>query len=243
MPNAALAYLAQAAEMLTHLPQGQEAAFAMAAAKVADALRADRLIYLFGTGHSHILAEEGHYRAGGIAAVVPVLDPSLMLHEGAVESTRRERESGLAEKLLSRYTIEACDVLVIFSNSGVNPVPVEAVRYGKRQGAIVIGVTSDAYSKVAAAGRPRLFDLADIAIDNRTVPGDAGFHVAPTQPPVGPLSTVIGAAILNAILAEAVALLSAQGLAAPIYVSANMPGAPERNATLVARYKARNPHL
>lgn len=243
MTHAAFAYMAQAAGALARIGDGQEAAFDAASAAIAKALKEDRLIYLFGTGHSHMLAEEGHYRAGGIAAVVPVLDPALMLHEGAVESTRREREAGLAEPVLARYPIEAGDVLVIFSNSGVNAVPVEAADYGRRRGAFVIAVTSDAYSKAAAAGRPRLFDLADIAIDNRTVPGDAGFLAAEGQPAVGPLSTVVGAAILNALLAEAVARLAAEGLEAPIYVSANMPGAAARNAALVARYQARNQHL
>ena len=61
------------------------------------------LIYLFGTGHSHMLAEEGHYRAGGLAAVCPVLHSSLMLHEGAVISTKMERTSGLGSAVLSRY--------------------------------------------------------------------------------------------------------------------------------------------
>jgi len=241
--TAAFAYLAQAAAALAGLAEGQEVAFDAASGAIARALATDRLIYLFGTGHSHMLAEEGHYRAGGIAAVVPVLATALMLHEGAVESTRREREMGLAAKVLAQYPIEAGDVLVIFSNSGVNAVPVEAARYGRSRGVTVIAVTSDAYSKAAAAGRSRLSELADIAIDNRTVPGDAGFEAAAGQPPVGPLSTVVGAAILNALLAEAVSRLAAAGKDAPIYVSANMPGAKEHNAALVARYQARNQHL
>ncbi|HEX3983717.1 MAG TPA: sugar isomerase domain-containing protein [Acidisoma sp.] len=243
MTCAAFSFLTQAASSLAHLPEGQKASFEAASAAIAAALQADKLIYLFGTGHSHMLAEEGHYRAGGIAAVVPILEPALMLHDGAVESTRREREAGIAARVLARYPIDSGDILIIFSNSGVNAVPVEAAAYGRAHGACVIAVTSDAYSRAAAGGRPRLFDTADIAIDNRTVPGDAGFAAAEGQPPVGPLSTIIGAAILNALLAEAAARLAAVGVEAPIYVSANMPGAKERNAALVARYRARNQHL
>ena len=243
MTQAAWSYLALAADALAKLHDGQEQVFEAAAKAVTEALMADKLIYLFGTGHSHMLAEEGHYRAGGIAAVVPVLAPVLMLHDGAVDSTKRERETGLAAEILARYPIAAGDVLVIFSNSGVNAVPVEAAAYGRAQGAVVVAVTSAAYSQAAAAGRARLYDIADIAIDNRTVPGDAGFQAAEGQPAVGPLSTVIGAAILNALLAEAVARMAAAGKEAPIYVSANMPGAKERNAMLVARYQARNQHL
>ena len=241
--DAARAFLAQAAAAITRLLEPQAAAFEAAATAVTEAMRRDHLIYLFGTGHSHMLAEEGHYRAGGLANVVPILDPALMLHDGAVKSTRREREVGLASRILKRYAIGAGDVLVVFSNSGVNAVPVEAVEHGRAAGACVIAVTSDAYSRQASQGRPRIADLSDITIDNQTVPGDAGFQAAQGLPPVGPLSTIIGAAILNALLAEAVARLGAAGVEAPIYVSANLPGAGARNATLVARYASRNPQL
>ncbi|WP_284946964.1 sugar isomerase domain-containing protein [Acidisoma cladoniae] len=238
--SAARAFLDQAAAALSGLFASQTEAFEAAATAITAAIRQDRLIYLFGTGHSHMLAEEGHYRAGGLACVVPILDTALMLHEGAVESTRRERETGLAAGILARYPIGTGDVLLVFSNSGVNAVPVEAVRHGQAAGACVIAVTSEAYARQAAAGRDRIGALADITIDNDTVPGDAGFQAAPDVPPVGPLSTIIGAAILNALLAEAVSRLGAE---APVYVSANMPGAKDRNAALVARYASRNPHL
>jgi len=32
------------------------------------------IIHTFGTGHSHLIAEEAFFRAGGIAAVNPILD-------------------------------------------------------------------------------------------------------------------------------------------------------------------------
>ena len=34
----------------------------------------DGMIYIFGTGHSHMLAEEGHFRAGGFAPICPILN-------------------------------------------------------------------------------------------------------------------------------------------------------------------------
>jgi len=61
---------------------------------------------------------------------------------------------------------------------------------------------------------------------------------------VGPLSTIAGAFILNAILTEAVCRMVASSDAMPpVYVSANMPGAAQHNARLIQRYRARNPHL
>ena len=48
-------------------------------------------VHAFGTGHSHMLAEELFYRAGGLVRVRPILFEGLMLHAGAELSTRLER--------------------------------------------------------------------------------------------------------------------------------------------------------
>lgn len=241
IPTAA-GYLADLSRRVAALAETQADAIAAAAAACAEACRGDRLIYLLGTGHSHMMAEEGHYRAGGLACVVPVLAAPLMLHEGAMAGTRFERMEGVAPIILDRYPIGPGDILFVFSNSGVNALPVEAARIGRDRGATVIAVTSQNYSRMAANGRPRIADLADIAIDNGAPPGDAICDLGDGLR-AGPVSTSIGAAILNAVLVEAVARLQRQGAEAPVYVSANMPGAAERNARLVARYRGRNPHL
>lgn len=81
-------------ERLDAIASDQQDAIGRAAAAVVNAIEAGGLVYLFGTGHSHMLAEEGPYRAGGFAAVCPVLCSSLMLHEGAVSSTKLERDGG-----------------------------------------------------------------------------------------------------------------------------------------------------
>lgn len=213
-----------------------------AIAAVVAAVQADRLVYVFGTGHSHLLALDLHYRAGGPAYVVPVLDERLMLHQGAMASTDRERMSGAAAEALSRYPLVAGDVVIIISNSGVNAAPVEAADLAKSLGARVIALTSRAYSEAAARGRPTLASRADIVIDNALPPGDALVALPSSGLKAGPGSTAVGAAILQALFAEAAARLAVAG-APLIFLSANMPGAAENNRELVARYGPRNPHL
>ncbi|WP_092499724.1 SIS domain-containing protein [Faunimonas pinastri] len=240
--NGMKAYLADAAGRVATVVDGQEDAFEAAAAALVRTIRDDRLVYVFGTGHSHMMAEEGHYRAGGLACVVPVLASTVMLHEGAVAGSALERTPGLAAIVLSRYAIGAGDVMFVFSNSGVNAVPVEAAHIGRERGATVIAVTSEIYSRAAANGRERLAEVADIVLDNKGPAGDAvvdlggGLRTAP-------ISTVVGAAILNGLLAEAAQRLTAAGEDVPVYISANMPGAAERNSELVERFRSRNPHL
>ncbi len=209
---------------------------------VVASVRAGGLTYIFGTGHSHLLALELHYRAGGPAFVVPILDESLMLHEGAIASTARERESGAAVAAFARYAIKPRDVVIVISNSGVNAAPVEAARIARVSGAAVIALTSRAYSEASANGRPTLAGAADIVIDNGLPPGDALVALPGTPLKAGPGSTAIGAALLHALFAEAAARLAADG-PPPIFLSANMPGAAENNRDLVERYGPLNPHL
>lgn len=236
------AYFDAVIERLTRARTALSDELGRAVETIVAAAMADRCVYVFGTGHSHLIAEEAHYRAGGLAFVVPVLSSATMLHEGAVASTALERMEGLAAQIFSRYGIGPGDVLVVVSNSGVNAAPIEAARLGRERGATVIALTSVAYSTSAAGGRTRLVDLADIVLDNGAPPGDAMLEVAGSALKVGPASTVIGASILNAIFSDVAARLMATG-DAPIYLSANMPGAKAVNERLIARYRSRNPHL
>ncbi|WP_309085692.1 SIS domain-containing protein [Chelativorans sp.] len=236
------AYLADLADRLAALRTGLAEPIAQAVEMIVEAARRDGRVYVFGTGHSHMLAEEVHYRAGGLAITVPILAGPTMLHEGAVAGTVFERMEGVVRPILERYGIGRGDVLFVSSNSGINAAPLEAARYGREKGARVIAITSVDYSTAAAKGATRLADLADLVLDNGAPPGDAVLAVPGSDLKVGPVSTAIGVAIMNAIFAGAAARLSADG-DAPIYLSANMPGAKEINAKLVARFRPRNPHL
>lgn len=241
----ARAYMDAARRVLDAAAQSQAEAIDRSATAIVTAIRNGGIVYLFGTGHSHMLAEEGHYRAGGLAPVCPILSASLMLHESATASSSFERMTGLGPFLLERYQPTEKDVLVVFSNSGVNAVPVEVAMAAKEIGMTVIAIVSLAYAQQAPLsplGR-RLHDVADIVLDNQGPPGDALVAVGQDGLRTGPVSTVVGAFLLNAVLTEVVWRLAADGEAPPVYISANMPGAARHNAELFARYRPRNPHL
>lgn len=242
MTAVANAYLDALCERLTALKIDAAGPIAAATDAIVEAARRDCLVYVFGTGHSHMLAEEVHYRAGGLALAVPILASTIMLHEGAIASTRMERTEGIVGPIMDRYDITSRDVLFVISNSGVNAAPLEAARIGRSIGCTVIAVTSVAYSTAAASGGVKLADLADIVIDNGIPPGDAIVDLPGTQLKSGPASTAIGAALINAIFAQAAHKLAEDGTP-PIYLSANIPGAKETNRALVERYAKRNRHL
>lgn len=231
-----LRYLAVVADLLARLQQEQWPAIQEAADAVAQALRQGRDIHAFGTGHSHMLAEELYYRAGGLVRVRPILFDGLMLHPDARLSTDLERLPGLAAALLERHPIAPADVVVVASNSGRNAVVVELATLVRDRGATVIAVTSLRHATSpqtrSDALRP-LHEIAHIVIDNGGVVGDATVDLPGTGSRVGPTSTVIGAAALNAVVVEAADRLARSGHAPEIYVSANAVGGDAANGRQV----------
>ena len=76
-------------------------------------------------------------------------------------------------------------------------------------------------------------------IDNCAPLGDAAVQIEGLEQKTGPLSSVLGCVVVNAIAAEVIAQLIARGIEPPVYISANMPGGDEHNARLLAEYADR----
>ncbi len=194
---------------------------------LADALEAGRVIHAFGSGHSHMLAEEMFYRAGGLVRVKPILFEGLMLHASAPLSTALERLPGLAAVILDDHPMAEGDVLLIASNSGSNAVITEMARLARGRGVRTVAITSLEHATSAAAREPgneRLHELVDVAIDNGGVVGDASVDIAGMPTRVAPTSTVAGAAIVNALVAETVERLIARGAKPEVFSSSNVAG-------------------
>ena len=238
-------YFAAVSVILDEVAASEGQAITQAAEAIVRTLRGGGTLYLFGTGHSHLLAEEAHYRAGGLAPVVPILATSLMLHESASTATALERLPGVGRAILDGYAPQAGDALIVFSNSGVNAVPVEVAMTAKERGLTVIAVQSTRYAQAAATGAigHKLAEFADIVIDNHLPKGDTLVRLGETELRTGPGSTVVGAFILNALLAEVADTLVREDGSAPVYISSNLPGAHEHNQRLIEQYRPRNPHL
>lgn len=215
-----------------------------AARLVADCWSAEGVFYVFGSGHSHMFGEEAFYRAGGAVRVCPILKPAHMLHEGAVRSTVLERESGHAEALLDGYRLDgARDVMLIASNSGANPFPLEVARAVKSRGLPLIAITSRRYAAAIDRPGPRLHEIADMILDNHCPPGDALVALGPGLPSAGPSSTVVGMSLLNALIVEALGIQLRRGETPEVFMSANMPGAAEHNELAARRMAHLVPHL
>jgi uncharacterized phosphosugar-binding protein len=244
-PDGIDSYFEAIQELQARVVAGQRALLRQVAAAMVTAIEGNGRIFTFGAGHSHLLAEEGHFRAGGLAPVVPILFSGLMFHESARFSSQLEQLAGLARPLLDRYQPCPGEMIFIFSNSGVNLVPLEMAVAAKEKGLVVVGVCSLAYARVATCptGHRPLFELADYVLDNGGEPGDSLIPLPGTAWRVGPSSTVIGALLWNCLVTEVAFRLQARSAAVPIYISGRMPGSAEYNAPLVEQWHSRNPHM
>jgi uncharacterized phosphosugar-binding protein len=220
----------------------QAAALDAARDALATALANDRLLYVAGSGHSHLIAEEVFYRAGGIAAAQAILDPELMLHLGAERSTILEREEGRAERVLAGYPVGPGDIVVVASNSGRNAYPIEMALAARARGATTIALTSLRHARRTTSRHSsgkRLFEVTDLVLDNGGEYGDASLPIAGRAARMGPTSTITGVFILNTLLAEAVNQLAETGVEVDVYQSANMQGAETEAEALIAKWRPR----
>ena len=197
-------------------------------------------IYVFGSGHSHLIAEELYVRAGGLALVHAILPPELMLVNGMVtKSTALERLEGYAPALVDLYKIDEKDTLMVVSNSGRNPVPVEMCLAAKAKGASVVALTSMKHSADCTSRHSsgkRMFEIADVTIDNRAEKGDSGLKIDGLETLVGPVSDGTGIAIAQALINEVIDRLLQAGMEPPVFVSSNVDGGDEKNAALYEKY-------
>ena len=239
-------YFNKVMSLLKEVLDTQKEEMLKAAKLIKDALKNDKLIHVYGTGHSQVLAVEVFYRAGGLVPVNAMLDLGSSIYTGALKSTGIERLYGYAKVLLDYYEVGRDDVLIIISNSGRNPLIIDMALEARERGAKVIAITSVNYSSSLPSRHKsgkRLFQVADIVIDNHVPTGDAAIEVEGIKTKMLPVSTILCAAILHSIIGEAVKMLADEGVEPPIWLSANVPGGDEFNKRYLRKYKFRIKHL
>jgi uncharacterized phosphosugar-binding protein len=154
------------------------------------------------------LVEEIYPRHGSFPGFHPIVELSLTYHNQVVGANGQrqamflEHVEGLGAVILRNFVFRPPDAFMIFSNSGVNEVVVEAALEAKKRRMPVIAVVSLEHclaSKPRHSSGKRLPEIADITLDNCTPAGDALVRVDGLEDPVGPGSTVGGAALVNAL--------------------------------------------
>ena len=235
--------------LLKRLFDEQSGNMRKAAEKIADTVTngENGMVYIFGCTHAGIIAQEAFYRTGGLAVINPIFPPGLMCDiTPSTLTSKIERIDGYGTVIADEYNIKKGDLLIIHSVSGRNAVPVDMAIRARELGAYVIAITSLEYSR---ASKPRsksgknLYEAADLVIDNCGEIGDASVEIDGFEQKTSPTSTVAGAAIINAITAQAAGIFVERGVTPPVFISANIDGGDEKNAVLMKKYRNRIKYL
>jgi uncharacterized phosphosugar-binding protein len=241
-----LAWLDAAEGVLSRLAATQADAMEQASQWCADAIAADGLVHLFGTGHSRIPVEEMFPRYGSYPGFNPIVELSMTFHtqvvgaNGQRQAMAIERMPGLAEVILSNFRFGPRDVMIVFSAGGTTAVPIEMARGARSRGLRVVAVTSLAQS---TTGEPdpvtgsRLADEADLVIDLCTPHADALIAIDGVDTPVGPGTTIAAVAVADSIKVRTAQLLAERGALPPTITRASVVGAERSRALFDAAYE------
>lgn len=233
------AFSSRIAELLACVEATNAETLAAIAPVVGQSIADGGVLHLFGSGHSSVLAQELVHRAGGLAPASAILDPT-----GGFAETLPGFGARLLQRHHRRFQLLPGETLIVISNSGRNPAPIEVAMEARELGLRVVALTSLAMSRKSTSLHPsgkRLFEVADFILDNHGAPGDAAIAVPGTDPLLhtGPTSTLTGAHLLQLLALEVIAWLTAHNHCLPLLRSANLPGGRESNATLDARWRDR----
>lgn len=197
----------------------------------ADAISADGLVHLFGTGHSRIPLEEMFPRYGSFPGFHPIAELSMTFHTQVVGANGQrqamfiERTEGLGEVILSNFNFGEQDVMMVFSSGGTTAVPIEVAIGSQKRGMPVIAVTAVDHSMSSESGHSsgtRLLDHADVVIDLGTPPGDSMVQIAGPDVKVGPGSTIANVAVVNALKVAVASRLHDRGVMPPVITGSQL---------------------
>jgi len=214
-------YLQKCAEIIEKI-KDQQTNIKLAAEWFSQTILQGRMVHVFGSGHSRIMAEEMWPRYGSFPGFNPIVELSLTYHNNVVGANGQrqamflENVTGLADRILRNFGLDERDTALVISSSGCNIVPIEMAELFQRKKIKVVAlVTKDHMEQSTSrrADKKKLGDFSDLLLDSGAPVGDSMIKVAGLDTPVSPGSTVGGAMIVNCIKAEVARLLTSNGQA------------------------------
>lgn len=216
--------------LLAGVKESEQENIEAAARLFADSIINGGIIQAFGAGHSNAGALELTHRAGGFIPTKNIKEPA----GGAYEVVE-----GVGSTFMKKVDVRENDVVVVISNSGRNPLPLEIALGSKEKGAKVVAVTALEASKGLTSRHSsglRLFEIADVVLDNKIPTGDSCLEVEGVDTKVCGMSTITTAVLMQAVTYRAAEIMVSRGYHPPVYKSQNIDGGREYNEKLEKRY-------
>lgn len=223
-------YFAAVDAVLARVRETQREAIVQAAEAVARSLANRGALVVMDTGH--MLKYEALCRAGGLMVIAPfsyALNVDNPMEQRSGERTPEQTaalERDLVKLALDSSKMKPGDVLIINSNSGRTANVIEVAMQCRERAITTIAICSADQMRQCSAAHPsgkKLFDVADICIDNCGPYGDAMIEVRDNEK-MCPGSGMAATYVLWAIQAEAVERLQEMGVNPTIYRSVHVSG-------------------
>jgi uncharacterized phosphosugar-binding protein len=201
-----------------------------AAAKLCvDSLVNGGVVHIFDSGH--MVSRELIYRAGGLVALSALsfglnIENKVLTRSPAPAKPGSSLSYGYIEQVFESNQLRPGDVLFVGSVSGKTANVIEVALQGKVHGLKVIALTAPAYSSKLESEHPsgkRLYEVADLVLDNHAPYGDGMLEVEGLDYPVCPASGLGAAAVMWGVVAGIIDELLARGLKPTVFPSVNRP--------------------
>ncbi|MBK3493396.1 SIS domain-containing protein [Viridibacillus sp. YIM B01967] len=233
-------YFQEVQHLLNIVAVEEQSSMRKAAQLISERIQGGGILQLFGCGHSHLLAQEAFFRAGGLVPVETIFIEPLMLQAGALTSSNNEKDPNFIANHRHILDFKPNDVLIIISTSGRNVVPIDVAILAKEAGVLVISLQSLEYKEHAATKHKsgqRLEEVVNVVLNTHIPIGDGVLWHDSVQ--YGPASSTVGSAILNTTICQVIEILASTGEDLPVFESANLDGSKERNELMIERYSNR----
>lgn len=228
-------------ELLDRIVVTQNEVMEQASDAMTAAIIDKRSLFIFGAAHAGMVSQEMCYRAGGLALINPIFPRELNADVRPItQSSQMENCEEYGRIIMSNIPIKKNDILIVHSVSGRNAATIELVLEAKRKGAQIIAITNlNTSTQVTSrhSSGQKLYQIADIVIDNCGDVGDAGIKIEGMEQKVAPSSTLTGCAIANMLSIAVIKKLLAQQFEPPVFRSANIDGGYEFNQEIFSKYK------
>ena len=247
----ALEWLEQATGVMERIRATQRESIQRAAAPMVESIAAGRWVHTFGCGHATIPVEEMYPRIGGFVGFHPMVELPLTFFTrivgemGVRQFVFLEGVEGYGDRIMEGYNFDRRDTMWIFSHSGINAVNIDVALRARAIGMKVVVCGSEAGFRdkpTRHSSGKKLFEIADVVVDNCTDAVDASVVLKDHQDKIGPVSTIAFVTLVWMIITTVAEELARRGVRLFIHPSHNVPGdttAHERLNAALGEYKTR----
>ncbi len=233
-------YFIEFTNLISKVKETQKDRIIEAGELIAQSVASGGAVHIYDTGHiiNHELIERG----GGLLLYKPfkyTLNIENPVRTRALGNKERSME-GLAEYALRASNALPGDVMIIGSVSGKSVEAVDLALHAKKMGMHLIAITSLVYSSEVPSDHScgkRLFELADVVLDNCAPAAEALMEVEGLEPRICAASGISAAFIMWSVTTVVIESLMNQGITPSVFKSHNFFGGPTFNETQRMKYQ------